>query len=370
MLAVDGSGVPLEPLSGPTLLDSGAVLPAMPEHLRLTPEQCLYVYSDKQWEEFVLEWATSLLPNYEQVMRSGGGNDHGVDVAGFMTPSRFEGLWDCYQCKHYQTALKISDAFPEILKIVGGAIAGYFTWPRSYRFAAPKGCSTPLANLLHSSGQLKAEFRAELIKAGSTLARRMGGTPLRQVLQYVDDADFTVFGTVELHELVTGHTTTRWHAARFGTALPPRPAVPAPTREPVATEQRYIEKLVAVYQEKHQDENITAENVAGHPRTSAHYQRQREAFYSAEALRVFARDSVPAGTFADLQTEIYDGVVPVHDQDHENGHTRLQKVIAAAGSVAITSNGLLPVVKVRDRGGICHQLANDDRLDWCHAAPE
>ncbi|EKT77325.1 hypothetical protein WSS_A38246 [Rhodococcus opacus M213] len=53
------------------------------------------------------------------------------------------------------------------------------------------------------------------------------------------------------------------------------------------------------------------------------------AFYSAEALRVFARDSVPEGTFNALQQEIIDGVVDAHDLAHRAGLTRLVEVIGA-----------------------------------------
>jgi hypothetical protein len=88
----DGSsarGVDLVPIAKPTLIDAETWVPT-PSHLSLTPEQHLSMYSDRQWEEFVLEWATTL--QYEQVMRSGGAYDHGVDVAAFVTGARFEGV--------------------------------------------------------------------------------------------------------------------------------------------------------------------------------------------------------------------------------------------------------------------------------------
>ncbi|TDD29238.1 hypothetical protein E1218_05060 [Kribbella turkmenica] len=354
----------------PTLLDSGVAPPTVAQHLVLTPEQHISVYSDEQWEEFVLEWATSLDPRYEQLMRNGGANDHGVDIAGFLTDQRFDGPWDCYQCKHYRASLKVSDAYPEIMKVVLGALAGHYTWPRRYRFAAPKGYSTSLANLLHAPGNLKPDFVRELTKPRGPLARQLGEAPIEDVLRFVEDADFSVFGTVQLHELTGGHSQTRWHSVRFGVALPPRPMAPVPAPEPAEHEQRYVEKLLAVYRERHGDPDITSANAGTRPAVRDHYHRQRVAFYSAEALRVFARDSVPDGTFSALQEEIFDGVIDVHDLDHDSGFARLHEVSQAARSLSITSNGLLPVVAVRDRTGICHQLANDDRLDWCRADPQ
>ena len=45
------------------------------------------------------------------------------------------------------------------------------------------------------------------------------------------------------------------------------------------------------------------------PKLKDHFRRQREAFYEAESLRVFARDSVPPGTFESLLDDIHDGVI-------------------------------------------------------------
>jgi hypothetical protein len=338
-----------------------------PSHLALSPNKLISLYDDVQWEEFVLEWATTL--EYTQVMRSGGANDHGVDVAGFLSSAGFDGEWDCYQCKHYGRALLPSDAYPEILKVVLGTLEGHYTWPRKYRFVAPKGYGTTLANRIHAPKTLKLSLAKELAKDSSPLARQFGDHGLDDIVEFIRDADFTVFGTVELHELVEQHATTRWHAARFGVPLPNRPGADAPAIDPTEAEQRYIAKLLAAYGERHGDV-LAHQDAAAHGQVGAHYMRQRVAFYSAEALRVFARDSVPEGTFDRLKEQILDGVVNVHDLDHVDGMGRLHEVTQTAHSLAITANGLLPVVEIRDRTGICHQLANDDKLSWCRAAAE
>lgn len=365
MIISSQSGIELYPLPKPTQLDAGSWVPTS-NPVSLTPEQHLSMYSDKQWEEFVLEWATQL--PYVQVMRNGGANDHGVDVAAFVTKAGFEGEWDCFQCKHYHKPLLPSDAYPEILKIVIGTMSGHYSWPREYKFAAPKGCGTTLSSTIHSPLKLRAGLTAALTKVGSSLLPMLGTHTLLSVLEFVKQADFSGFGTVELHELITQHKKTRWHTARFGVSLPDRPSPPMPAPEPIAEEQLYIAKLLAAYEERH-GKDFEPHSVAVDPQTGSHFLRQRIAFYSAEALRVFARDSVPEGTFDDLQAEIFDGVADVHDSNHSDGLERLLQVTSAARSLAITANGLLPVVQVRDRTGICHQLANDDRLTWCHANP-
>ncbi len=94
------------------------------------------------------------------------------------------------------------------------------------------------------------------------------------------------------------------------------------------------------------------------------FRRQRERFYHAEALRNFARDTVPEGTFDDLQDEVYHGVVDVTDATHPNGYERMKATVAQASTVALTANPLASVTKSQDRQGICHQLANEDRFKW------
>lgn len=360
-------GLELVEVPPPTLLDAEVWAPTT-THLTLTPEQLVSIYSDTQWEEFVLEWATTLT-SYTKVMRNGGANDHGVDVAGFVTTKGFAGEWDSYQCKHYASQLLPSDAYPEILKIVLGTMSGHYTWPRKYRFVAPKGYGTTLAGILNSPLKLRDELKKALTKDKSTLVKQLGKTSLTDVLAFLDVADFSGFGSIELHDLVTDHQATRWHAARFGVPLPARTGLQIPAVGEHEIDQRYVVKLLAAYSERH-GEPFTPLEAAEHEKVGSHYLRQRVAFYSAESLRVFARDSVPDGTFEALQEEIFDGIIDVHDSCQGDGLDRLLQVSQSANQLSITANGLLPVLKTRDRTGVCHQLANDDRLTWCHADPE
>ncbi|MBS42059.1 MAG: hypothetical protein CMH83_02540 [Nocardioides sp.] len=266
----------------------------------------------------------------------------------------------------YGTPVTQSIAFPEILKVILGTLANHYTWPRIYRFAAPKGCGQGLANIIDSPSLLKPAFLHELTKDNSVLARQLGGVSQAEVVSFVEYADFSIFGALELHELVQQHSGTRWHGVRFGVPLPPRPEAPAPHPTPQAIERRYIAKLMDVYNETNFDPPYTPDNIhAQHPRHGRHFERQRVAFYSAEALRVFARDAVPAGTFEALQREILDGVIETHDRDHECGMDRLYAVTEVARNLPLAANGLVPVVYQRDRTGICHQLSDVDDLTWC-----
>lgn len=66
---------------------SGEIIPAI-ERIRL--------FSDRQWEEFVLEWADSLREIYCRVERCGGAGDMGRDVIAMC--KKDDSVWDNYQC--------------------------------------------------------------------------------------------------------------------------------------------------------------------------------------------------------------------------------------------------------------------------------
>jgi hypothetical protein len=108
----------------------------------------------------------------------------------------------------------------------------------------------------------------------------------------------------------------------------------------------------------------TLEKLRSYAALAKDFLRQRERFYHAEALRNFARDTVPAGTFDALQEEVYHGVVDTCEDSHANGFDRMRATVMQAAKVAITSSPLASVTKAQDRQGICHQLANEDQLTW------
>ena len=141
-------------------------------------------------------------------------------------------------------------------------------------------------------------------------------------------------------------------------------AITSPPSEPTSAESRYIAQLLEAYSD-HEGQifaNLNALN--GHNLYLENVKRQRERFYSAEALRNFARDTVPEGTFSNLQDEVYHGVADECDDEHSSGFVRMNSVMKQAATVASTSNPLAPATTVQDRQGICHQLANKDRILW------
>ena len=74
-------------------------------------------YDSTEWEVFIAEWQKGL-KNYVSVKRLGGAGDHGRDVIGLVGPQGCNGIWDNYQCKHYETPLSVPQACEDAGKII------------------------------------------------------------------------------------------------------------------------------------------------------------------------------------------------------------------------------------------------------------
>jgi hypothetical protein len=359
-MAVDWSDIaepaPLASVTATTVLH-GPVIPS---------QQQLLLYSPDQWEDFVQEWAHYCLKKqYNQVQRFTGPGDRGIDIAGFTDAAKLQGVWDNYQCKHYDHALRPSNIWVEIGKIVWYSFKKEYTPPRHYYFVAPKGAGTSLAALLADATKLRDELianwdkyiRSEITKTQEVLLDAA-------VLAYLNAFDFSIFDAKTALQLVEEHRASPVHTARFGGGLKPRPEASKPPAGIATEESRYVTQLLGAYAEHTGKTVADPTALSSSPRLKEHFHRQREAFYHAESLRVFARDSVPAGTFESLQGDIYDGVVDTHDAGHPDGYARVCAVTKAARELQITENPLISCTKPKDRDGICHQLANEDRLQW------
>lgn len=136
-----------------------------------------------------------------------------------------------------------------------------------------------------------------------------------------------------------------------------------PPEEIAPGESRYIEQLYAAYADHKKASVASVRCLKPWPKLKDHFDRQRVAFYYAESLRVFARETAP-GTFESLQEEVFTGVIDTSDAPHPDGYARVCAVTKAARELPITSNALTTRAWRQDMDGICHQLANEDRLQW------
>lgn len=331
----------------------------------IPPQQRLMTYSPDEWEDFVEEWAYySLKAEYRHVQRFSGAGDMGVDVAGFVDDQRLQGVWDNYQCKHYGQALRPSSVWVELGKIIWYSYKGAYTPPRRYYFVSPRGAGTSLSRLFSDATKLRENLLTNWdkhIKNAITSTQEVQlDTRLRA---YVDAFDFSIFDAKTALQLIDNHRDTPVHTARFGGGLPARPAAQKPPQEVATTESRYVTQLLGAYSE-HLGTMVADASSLPTTKLQGHFRRQREAFYQAESLRVFARDSVPPGTFESLLDDIYDGVIDTHDGTHADGYEKICTVTKAARDMQITANALITCTNPKDRDGMCHQLVNEERLRW------
>lgn len=331
----------------------------------IPPQQRLLTYSPDEWEGFVEEWAYyCLTANYKHVQRFSGSGDMGIDVAGFVDDKRLQGVWDNYQCKHYDHAIRPSDVWAEFGKVIWHSYCGEYTIPRRYYFVSPRGSGTSLSRLFSNAEKLREELIANWDKHVKDAITSTQEVLLDATLRaYVDAFDFSIFDAKTALQLVGDHRSTPVHVARFGGGLPMRPASEKPPHEVAVAESRYVTQLLGAYGE-HTGTTLTDPSALSVPKLKDHFRRQREAFYEAESLRVFARDSVPTGTFESLLDDIHDGVIDTHDATHADGYEKVCAVTKAARDMQITANALITCTKPKDRDGICHQLVNEERIRW------
>lgn len=339
-----------------------------PKAAELSPAQVISHYSGDQWEAFVDELVEGIQSTREYIIakRMGGPGDLGIDVAGFKTTQGLEGPWDCYQCKQYAAPLQPSDAWPEILKIFRAAVAGECVMPDAYLFVAPRGPGLKLNKMLSQPTKAKVEFISWL--ATHTPTPAMDADERARVDALVAVTDFAIFDALQARHVISMHANTRYYALRFNSPLPERPEPEAVPGTYTGDEKRYVDQLVAAYREKHPADLLHRDNVAAHPTRGSHFKRQRQAFFRAESLRLYARESTPDGTFEVLQADVHAGVVEIADSDHADGYTRAQAVLQASASIDLSSHRLIERADQDDRKGICHQLVNDERLTWVEEA--
>jgi hypothetical protein len=335
----------------------------------ISPLRRLAIMEEDEWEEFILEWVDSMRANqtYVEVHRCGSKGDMGRDVIGFKGPVGPTTAWDNYQCKHYQKNLSVADTVKEFGKLCYYIAQGAFTAPDQYVFVTPKGQSTDLLKCIQG-GTLRDEVIARWDKEvapGITKTKVITLTPaIRAVIDAYDIATISVASPIKIIE---DHRKTRYFVFRFGGGIPSRDLpIPKPPTEFQPQESSYIKKLFDAYaDEKKTPFPTIAQLHQGAPELANHLDRSREQFFSAESLRAFSRDNVQKGTFERLQDELHDGIQEVyHDDQHTSGYRRAVKTVQKARDIQLTSNPLLGVLLTNDRAGICHQLANDDKLTW------
>ncbi|MBL8600482.1 MAG: hypothetical protein JNK72_01015 [Myxococcales bacterium] len=349
-----------QPPAPPPGLAADIVASGLPVH----PEDRVRLFSPDQWERFVQEWADSLRNEYDVVERCGGAGDMGRDV--IATVKGGNGAWDNYQCKHYESALAPSDVWVELGKLAFYTLKGEYSFPRRYYFVAPRGVGPKLSNLLKKPNKLRDDLLANWDKACRTEITKPDPVECDAAMKaHILSMDFSIFHTIPVLRIIEGHAKTRWHVARFGGGLPLRPDPLAPPGTPSPEEAVFIAELRRAYaQHLNQELKDVDTGLSTREDLREHFHDARVEFYSAEGLRIFSRDTLPQGEFEKLQDEVHSGIKDEVRDMHADGYRRVLAVVKTARALQLTSNPLTTRIHNRDRGGICHQLANDGKVRW------
>ncbi len=337
----------------------------------------LATMSADEWEQFTEEWSTYLKNQgeYCRIRRSSGSGDRGLDIVAFTSEQGFADPWDSFQCKHYSRVLGPRDVCIEVVKVIYHSFNRTIPFNQKYRvprrhvFISPKGAGLTVQRWLENKEEFKTEVKNRWDQCCVTSLGKQ--VPLvGKLLEYVEAFDFGIFDDRSSIELVEQHARTPFHTARFGGGLPPRGITPQPPATPTHEESVYIRKLLDAYEDHLGTTLATSADLNEVPEIRRHYNRQREMFYSAEALRNFARDRTPEGTYGSFKEDIYDGVVDLYEEEHDSGFERVRATVGRAALVGIEGNALVGVARVKDKQGACHQLANDCVLTWVGSAKQ
>ena len=278
------------------------------------PLEIIKIYPEDEWEQFVREWLEGIRGKYTDVRRAGGSRDKGRDVIGYVQAMNACGPWDNYQCKHYAHALHPGDLWKELAKLCFYTFDNKYTVPRAYYFVAPWGVGPEAILLFENPANLKAGLIARWEKGDLLRIGKQEIVLEGELRKHVEQFDFSVVKDLPPSQIIEGHRETRYFASRFGGGLVRLP----PDKADVP-----------------------------------------------ELLRNFTRDNIPEdGCFERLQEAIYDGVIDTAEADHQDGFERVKKTIEVARAIQIDSHPLRECLEGYHRSGVCHQLANDDRLTW------
>jgi hypothetical protein len=299
---------------------------------------------------------------YGKVERHGGAGDKGIDVCGFVD-ARATDPWDNFQCKHYSRPLQPGNVWIELAKVIYHTWKGAYTVPRAYFFCAPRDVGSTLAKLLRKPADLKAQLRTAWPKH---CVNDLGpaAVPLAGALDdYFEKFDFSIFGYKPVVELIEQHRTTPYFVLRFGGGLPEREKPRTPPPAIASNETKYVRALLAAYGD-HLSKKFANPGRLPKGTIQGHFERSRREFYCAEGLREFSLDNLPPESYTELEDQIYDGVIDVMEEDHVDGFVRVKATVKQAKVIAIDSHPLKDRMNPSDRAGICHQLANNERLKW------
>jgi hypothetical protein len=334
----------------------------------MIPANKVKVMSSGEYEEYTLEWLFGAVKNkYVKVRAFTGAGDKGRDIVAYYPDDSV----DIYQCKHYDERISPTTLYTELGKLCYYTYNHAYPTPNSYFIVAPQGCGPTVLDLINSPEKINDELIDAWEKNCLKKITRTKDVVLEgDFLEYIKNFNFSIVKDVAPHEVLEQHSQTPYHALRFGGGIKKfREVIPVPDKEIQMREQKYITALFSVYQEKLGVPIAGANDL--HQRgggLNKHFNTQRNSFYSCESLEKFGREN-----FAEAETEPFQELKEDAETiisnlllslESKSGFERLTEATTEIMRQTFTSNPLHFEIRPLDKGGLCHHLVNEEKIQW------
>lgn len=328
----------------------------------ISEQKMLESFEPNEYEEVIEDWVNGYLKpkrEYVDVERLGGKGDKGRDVCAFYTKDRQ--TWDNYQCKHYDCPINLSILKQEISKLCYYTFKSVYPLPKEYYFVAPKSLSVEAHDTLYYH---KDELKKSIIDEWTFQVNKMTADEKNKLFEYIrNSVDFSIFKHISPNVFIEQFKTTNYFRFRFKQHIKLKSNLNAP--EKINTfENTYINHILDTYSEM-ENTNINRENIPS--KYIEHFKRQRKHYYSAFTLEKITRDACKnEKPFLDIKEDIYDSIIDtVEDTSIKTGYQRLNNSLKEARDCQISdSNELSNAVNSSSKQGICHYLANENKVKW------
>ena len=329
------------------------------------PYERIKGYDDKEFELFIREWVTSLQDRYD-VKGFGGAGDKGRDVIA----RDHVGNFFYYQCKHYDHPLNPSDMWTEFGKLIYYTYTKEIAVPKEYYILAPCDLGPTLSDLLLNPTKIKSDL---ITKWDSTCKQKIKSEEIpltKELKEYIEKFDFSIVKTKTMLDVVGEHQKTAFYAFRFGGGLTVRRNTKMTIPDGIVDlETKYISKYLEAVSEKEGRKIDSIEQLKKEaPQYLNNLKIQRERFYSAENLKLFASENLLSEEYFSLLCEdVFYGVFDLFEKDYTLGWERMNDVLSFVTTIDLRHNLLskYDLVRTADRQGVCHQLANErEEITW------
>ena len=324
-----------------------------------------------EFEDIVCEWAVGYLmqnENYKSVAQIGGSKDSGRDIVAYLDNSMQS--FDIFQCKRYKDPLAPSGYMSEFGKLCYYTMIGKYNIPRKYFIVASNGIGQDLRDLVEHPSKINRELIDTWGKYCAGKRKIISsGLPLSDELKvYIEQFDFSIVSEISPATLIEQFAKTRWYKYHFGGGLKQRPKVNKPQEDIEDEELRmqYVDQLLQVYS-KHENTSINnIEILKLKKNLHQHFKRQRECFHNAQALKRFARDElISDNAYDDVKNQVLHGVIATCQIEYDTDLKRVDETVGRSQILPISS-AELGAINILEKSGICHELVNDEELQWLY----